>query len=79
MIQKKRGILQSVIYLIQLGEKARRIYYWVRCIANKMKEKSSEFALKERLLIQYADKYYPVKKYAVEIQIKKEHVYDEVT
>ncbi len=26
--KKKRGILQSVIYLIQLGEKARRIYYW---------------------------------------------------
>lgn len=34
---------------------------------NKMKEKSSEFALKERLLIQYADKYYPVKKYAVDL------------
>ncbi len=33
----------------------------------KMKEKSSEFALKERLLIQYADKYYPVKKYAVDL------------
>ena len=33
----------------------------------KMKEKSSEFALKERLLIQYADKYYPVTKYAVDL------------
>lgn len=34
---------------------------------NKMKDKSSEFALRERLLIQYADKYYPVKKYAVDL------------
>ena len=34
---------------------------------NKMKEKDSDFAQKERLLIQYADKYYPVKKYAVDL------------
>ena len=26
-----------------------------------------DFALKERMLIQYADKYYPVKKYAVDL------------
>jgi hypothetical protein len=33
----------------------------------KMREGSEEFALKERMLIQYADKYYPVKKYAVDL------------
>lgn len=32
----------------------------------KMRESSDEFALKERMLIQYGDKYYPVKKYAVD-------------
>ncbi len=32
-----------------------------------MREAQSDFALKERLLIQYADKYYPVKKYAVDL------------
>ena len=32
----------------------------------KMRESSKEFALKERMLIQYGDKYYPVKKYAVD-------------
>jgi len=32
-----------------------------------MKDNVNEFALKERLLIQYADKYYPVKKYAVDL------------
>ncbi|NWO18685.1 S8 family peptidase [Leptotrichia sp. oral taxon 223] len=32
----------------------------------KMKESSKDFALKERMLIQYGDKYYPVKKYAVD-------------
>jgi len=33
----------------------------------RMKGKTDDFALKERLLIQYADKYYPVKKYAVDL------------
>lgn len=33
----------------------------------RIKESRSDFALKERLLIQYADKYYPVKKYAVDL------------
>lgn len=33
----------------------------------KMKNKKDDFALKERLLIQYGDKYYPVKKYAVDL------------
>lgn len=33
----------------------------------RMKDKKTDFALKERLLIQYADKYYPVKKYAVDL------------
>lgn len=32
-----------------------------------MKDSETDFALKERLLIQYADKYYPVKKYAVDL------------
>lgn len=32
-----------------------------------MRDSQSEFALRERLLIQYADKYYPVKKYAVDL------------
>ncbi len=32
-----------------------------------MKESSGDFALRERLLIQYGDKYYPVKKYAVDL------------
>lgn len=32
----------------------------------KREENNGEFALKERLLIKYADKYYPVKKYAVD-------------
>lgn len=32
-----------------------------------MKDAQSDFALRERLLIQYADKYYPVKKYAVDL------------
>ncbi len=68
MIQKKRGILQSVIYLIQLGEKgSQNLLLGTVYSKTKMKEKSSEFALKERLLIQYADKYYPVKKYAVDL------------
>ena len=33
----------------------------------KMSNASDEFALKERMLIQYGDKYYPVKKYAVDL------------
>lgn len=32
-----------------------------------MRDNKSEFALRERLLIQYADKYYPVKKYAIDL------------
>ena len=32
-----------------------------------MKEQDGDFALSERLLIQYGDKYYPVKKYAVDL------------
>lgn len=32
-----------------------------------MRDNNSDFALKERLLIQYGDKYYPVKKYAVDL------------
>lgn len=32
-----------------------------------MRDNQSDFALKERLLIQYADKYYPVKKYAIDL------------
>ena len=32
-----------------------------------MRDNPSEFALRERLLIQYADKYYPVKKYAIDL------------
>jgi hypothetical protein len=33
----------------------------------KMKRQADDFALRERLLIQYGDKYYPVKKYAVDL------------
>ena len=33
----------------------------------KMKSNKEDFALKERLLIKYGDKYYPVKKYAVDL------------
>ena len=33
----------------------------------KMRESTEDFALKERMLIQYGDKYYPVKKYAVDL------------
>lgn len=33
----------------------------------RMNAKQDDFALKERLLIQYGDKYYPVKKYAVDL------------
>ncbi|OWZ83369.1 S8 family peptidase [Natranaerobius trueperi] len=33
----------------------------------KLKSNSDDFALKERLLIQYKDKYYPVKKFAVDL------------
>lgn len=33
----------------------------------RMNKKTDDFALRERLLIQYADKYYPVKKYAVDL------------
>ncbi len=32
-----------------------------------MRDSRSDFALRERLLIQYGDKYYPVKKYAVDL------------
>lgn len=32
-----------------------------------MKEQSGDFALQERLQIQYGDKYYPVKKYAINL------------
>lgn len=32
-----------------------------------MRDNKSDFALRERLLIQYGDKYYPVKKYAVDL------------
>ena len=32
-----------------------------------MKDRDGDFALRERLLIQYGDKYYPVKKYAVDL------------
>lgn len=34
--------------------------------SKKIKNAENDFALKERLLIQYADKYYPVKKYAID-------------
>ena len=33
----------------------------------RMHESTEDFALKERMLIQFADKYYPVKKYAVDL------------
>lgn len=33
----------------------------------KMRANTNEFSMKERLLIKYADKYYPVKKYAVDL------------
>lgn len=33
----------------------------------KMRNSTEEFALKERMMIQYGDKYYPVKKYAVDL------------
>ncbi|MEO2262574.1 S8 family peptidase [Dorea sp. YH-dor228] len=33
----------------------------------KMKNKTGDFALRERLQIQYGDKYYPVKKYAIDL------------
>lgn len=33
----------------------------------RMKNNMDDFALRERLLIQYGDKYYPVKKYAVDL------------
>ena len=33
----------------------------------KMKSKTGDFALRERLQIQYNDKYYPVKKYAIDL------------
>lgn len=33
----------------------------------KMKNKTGDFALRERLQIQYNDKYYPVKKYAIDL------------
>ena len=32
-----------------------------------MRESNNDFALRERLLIQYGDKYYPVKKYAIDL------------
>ena len=32
-----------------------------------MKNKTGDFALRERLQIQYNDKYYPVKKYAIDL------------
>ena len=32
-----------------------------------MRDNKSDFALRERLLVQYADKYYPVKKYAIDL------------
>lgn len=32
-----------------------------------MRDNQSDFALRERLLIQYGDKYYPVKKYAIDL------------
>jgi len=32
-----------------------------------MRDNQEDFALRERLLIQYADKYYPVKKYAIDL------------
>lgn len=35
--------------------------------SRKIKSNQDTFALQERLLIQYADKYYPVKKYAVDL------------
>lgn len=34
---------------------------------NKIKRSTEDFALKERLLIKYGEKYYPVKKYAVDL------------
>lgn len=35
---------------------------------NKMKKQADIFAQRERLLIQYGDKYYPVKKYAINLE-----------
>lgn len=58
----KRNILNPV------GRKgAKNLLLGSNYSKTRMRENTGDFALRERLLIQYADKYYPVKKYAVDL------------
>lgn len=57
----KRNILNPV------GRKGAKNLFLSNLYSKRvMRDNQSEFALRERLLIQYADKYYPVKKYAID-------------
>ena len=59
---KRRNILNP------LGRDGAKNMLLESCYSKKkMKNNTNDFALKERLLIQYGDKFYPVKKYAVDL------------
>ncbi len=58
----KRNILNPVG-----REGAKNLFLSTLYSKRLMRDNQSDFALRERLLIQYADKYYPVKKYAVDL------------
>ena len=59
---QRRGILNPVG---RLG--SQNLFREVLYSKRLMRENHSDFALRERLLIQYGDKYYPVKKYAIDL------------
>lgn len=58
----RRGILNPVG-----REGSKNLFLETLYSKRLMKESEGDFALRERLLIQYGDKYYPVKKYAVDL------------
>jgi hypothetical protein len=59
---RKRNILNPV------GREGTKNLFRENLYSKKIvRDSQSDFAIRERLLIQYADKYYPVKKYAVDL------------
>jgi len=65
--KKNRDITQKHI-LNSVGKKAaKNIFLKDLYSQNKIKNSTGKFARRERLLIEYAEKYYPVKKYAVDL------------
>lgn len=65
--KKERDISKSHILNPVGRDGAQNIFRESLYSKRLMKDSQGDFALRERLLIQYGDKYYPVKKYAVDL------------